>query len=182
MNTRSGYSCNNAQQRRQAATGSWTKARQWETERTLFSSARATMCPPAKVNGVWPFNDAWLRTSLSEARRQAPRNGASILDAAREFGIRDAQEKGGPNHLTREELHATTPNNAVTGLRVLTFFGVSVAAVQIAGGLILVRVAFDLLRGEASLTVTCADEADQRIHRGDEFVAPYGVARSRRGP
>ena len=20
--------------------------------------------PPAKVNGVWPFNDAWLRTSL----------------------------------------------------------------------------------------------------------------------
>ena len=75
----------------QAATGSWTKARQWETERTLFSSARATMCPPAKVNGVWPFNDAWLRTSLEEARRQAPRNGASILDAARELGIRDAQ-------------------------------------------------------------------------------------------
>ena len=22
------------------------------------------MCPPAKVNGVWPFNDAWLRTSV----------------------------------------------------------------------------------------------------------------------
>ena len=38
------------------------------------------MCPPAKVNGVWPFNDAWLRTSLEEARRQAPRNVASILD------------------------------------------------------------------------------------------------------
>ena len=52
------------------------------------------MCPPAKGNGVWPFNDAWLRTSLSEARRQAPRNGASILDAARELGIRDAQASG----------------------------------------------------------------------------------------
>ena len=51
----------------QAATGSWTKSRQWETQRTLFSSARATMCPPTKVDGVWPFNDAWLRTSLSEA-------------------------------------------------------------------------------------------------------------------
>ena len=75
----------------QAATGSWTKARQWETERTSFSSARATMCRPAKGNGVWPFNDAWLRTSLEEARRQAPRNGASILDSARELGIRDAQ-------------------------------------------------------------------------------------------
>ena len=49
------------------------------------------MCPSAKGNGVWPFNDAWLRTSLSEARRQTPRNGASILDAARELGIRDAQ-------------------------------------------------------------------------------------------
>ena len=48
----------------QAATGSWTKSRQWETQRTLFSSARATMWPPTKVDGVWPFNDAWLRTSL----------------------------------------------------------------------------------------------------------------------
>ena len=76
----------------QTATGSWTKSRQWETQRTLFSSARATMWPPAKVDGVWPFNDAWLRTSLSEARRQAPRNVVSILDSARELGIRDAQE------------------------------------------------------------------------------------------
>ena len=53
------------------------------------------MCPSAKVNGVWPFNDAWLRTSLEEARRQAPRNVASILDSARELGIRDAQVPGG---------------------------------------------------------------------------------------
>ena len=29
------------------------------------------MFPPAKVNGVWPFNDASLRTSLEEARRHA---------------------------------------------------------------------------------------------------------------
>ena len=50
------------------------------------------MWPPAKVNSVWSFNDAWLRTSWSEARRQAPRNGASSLDAARVLGIRDAQE------------------------------------------------------------------------------------------
>ena len=48
----------------QAATGSWTQSRQWETQRTLFSSAWATVCPPTKVDGVWPFNDAWLRTSL----------------------------------------------------------------------------------------------------------------------
>ena len=36
----------------QAATGSWTKSRQWETQRTLFNSTRATVWPPAKVNGV----------------------------------------------------------------------------------------------------------------------------------
>ena len=29
------------------------------------------MCPLAKVNGGWPFNDAWLRTSLEKARRHA---------------------------------------------------------------------------------------------------------------
>ena len=48
----------------QAAIGSWTKSRQWETQRTLLSSAWATVWPPTKVDGVWPFNDAWLRTSL----------------------------------------------------------------------------------------------------------------------
>ena len=50
--------------RRQAATGSWTKSRQWETQRTLFRSAGATTCAPAKVNGVWPSNAAWLRAAL----------------------------------------------------------------------------------------------------------------------
>jgi len=47
-----------------AATGSWTRLLQWETQRTLFSSAQATLCPPAKVSGVWPSNDAWLRAAL----------------------------------------------------------------------------------------------------------------------
>jgi hypothetical protein len=57
------YACS-SRIRRQAATGSWTRSRQWETQRTLFSSARATVCPSAKVNGVWPSNDAWLRAAL----------------------------------------------------------------------------------------------------------------------
>src|SRR5258708_23842957 len=50
--------------RRQAASGSWTRSRQWETQRALFRSARATVGPPAQVNGVWPSNDAWLRAAL----------------------------------------------------------------------------------------------------------------------
>ena len=42
----------------------------------------------------WEFEThRWLRTSWSEARRQAPRNGASSLNAARVLGIRDAQAR-----------------------------------------------------------------------------------------
>ena len=37
--------------RRQAATGSWTRFLQWETQWTWFRSAGAIGCPPAKVNG-----------------------------------------------------------------------------------------------------------------------------------
>ena len=48
----------------QAATGSWTRSRQWETQRTWLRSAGATVCPPAKVSGVWPSNDAWQRAAL----------------------------------------------------------------------------------------------------------------------
>ena len=69
------------------------------------------MCLPAKVNGVWPFNDAWLRTSLSWARRQAPRNVASILDSARELGIRDAQVRDS-SPPTRRYDSASTGTNA----------------------------------------------------------------------
>ena len=40
--------------------------------------------------------DAGPRRWRQEARRQAPRNGASILDSARELGIRDAQGRQRP--------------------------------------------------------------------------------------
>ena len=73
------------------------------------------MCPPAKVNSVWSFNDAWLRTSLSEARRQAPRNGASILDAARELGIRDAQVPDRYSSRQRPTLQHTCACSTVGG-------------------------------------------------------------------
>lgn len=48
----------------QAATGSWTRSLQWETQRTWLSSAGATVCPRPKAIGVWPSNDAWLRAEL----------------------------------------------------------------------------------------------------------------------
>ena len=74
------------------------------------------MCPPVKVNGVWPFNDAWLRTSLEEARRQAPRNVASILDSARELRIRDGQVSEGKGDSNPDGL-------AVAGVQVWSNLG-----------------------------------------------------------
>lgn len=50
--------------RGQAATGSWTRPRQWETQRTWFRSEGSGVCLLAKVNGVRPFNDAWERAWL----------------------------------------------------------------------------------------------------------------------
>jgi multiple antibiotic resistance protein len=63
---------------------------------------------------------------------------------------------------------------ALSGLRVLNFFGVSAAAFQIAGGLVLVRVAFDLLQGGASLKVT-AEERVEGALKDDISVTPLAV-------
>jgi hypothetical protein len=42
----------------QAATGSWTRSLQWETQRTWFKSAGATVFPSPNVSGVWPSKEA----------------------------------------------------------------------------------------------------------------------------
>ena len=61
--TVSGQSCP-SRIRGQAATGSWTRSLQWETQRTWLKSAGTGLCPLAKVCGVWPSNAAWLRAAL----------------------------------------------------------------------------------------------------------------------
>jgi multiple antibiotic resistance protein len=63
---------------------------------------------------------------------------------------------------------------AVTGLRVLAFFGISVAAFQIAGGLVLVRVAFELLQGSGSLKVT-PEERLEGAQKDDISITPLAV-------
>jgi hypothetical protein len=50
-----------------------TKSRQWETQRISFSSARATVCPPAKVNGVWPWRGQDLRPNGGQGVSQRGR-------------------------------------------------------------------------------------------------------------
>lgn len=63
---------------------------------------------------------------------------------------------------------------ALSGMTVLNFFGVSVPAFRIAGGLVLSRVAFELLQGGRSLKVT-KEERDEGIEKDDISITPLGV-------
>ena len=51
------YACG-SRIRCQAATGSWTRFLQWETQRTWLRSAGDIGCRLANVSGVWPSNEA----------------------------------------------------------------------------------------------------------------------------
>ena len=55
------------------------------------------MFPPAKVNGVWPFNDASLRTSLEEARRHATLPRSWIQRENWEFETHRVNGRRGPS-------------------------------------------------------------------------------------
>ena len=57
------------------------------------------MCPPAKVNGVWPFNDAWLRTSVVVG--QTPGATQRCLKPGFSERIRNSRRTGGAPDLLR---------------------------------------------------------------------------------
>jgi len=63
---------------------------------------------------------------------------------------------------------------SLTGLSILTFFGVSVPAFQVAGGLVLIRVAFDLLQGGRSLKIS-KEERIEGEQKDDISITPLGV-------
>ena len=63
---------------------------------------------------------------------------------------------------------------SLTGLSILSFFGVTVPAFRIAGGLVLVRVAFELLQGGRSLKST-KDERIEGAKKDDISVTPLGI-------
>ncbi len=63
---------------------------------------------------------------------------------------------------------------ALTGMRILNFFGVTVPAFQIAGGLVLSRVAFELLHGGRSLKVS-AEERIEGAEKDDISITPLAV-------
>lgn len=63
---------------------------------------------------------------------------------------------------------------ALSGMRILGFFGVTIPAFQIAGGLVLIRVAFELLQGGRSLKVT-PEERVEGTQKDDISVTPLGI-------
>lgn len=63
---------------------------------------------------------------------------------------------------------------SLTGIQVLTFFGVTVPAFQIAGGIVLLRVALDLLQGGRSFKVS-AEERIEGARKDDISVTPLAV-------
>ena len=63
---------------------------------------------------------------------------------------------------------------ALLGLRLLSFFGVGAPAFQIAGGLVLIRVAFDLVHGGGAVKVT-PEERAEGTRKEDISVTPLAV-------
>lgn len=63
---------------------------------------------------------------------------------------------------------------ALTGVHVLNFFGVTVPAFQVAGGLVLIRVAFELLQGGRALKVT-REESVEGMEKDDISITPLAV-------
>lgn len=63
---------------------------------------------------------------------------------------------------------------ALSGMRILTFFGVSVPAFQIAGGLVLIRVAFELLQGGQRLKVS-DEEQTEGAEKDDISITPLAI-------
>lgn len=63
---------------------------------------------------------------------------------------------------------------ALTGPRILSFFGVSMGAFQIAGGVVLVRVALELLQGSRALKIT-PEERDEGVDKDDISATPLAI-------
>lgn len=64
---------------------------------------------------------------------------------------------------------------ALVGLRILSFFGVSQEAFQIAGGLVLVRVAFGLLQGGVPAHRVTREEREEGAEKEDISVTPLAI-------
>lgn len=64
---------------------------------------------------------------------------------------------------------------ALAGPLVFRLFGVTLAAFQIAGGLVLLLAAFDMLRAQASPLRATAEEVAEGVRNGDVAITPLAV-------
>jgi multiple antibiotic resistance protein len=62
----------------------------------------------------------------------------------------------------------------LSGIHLLSFFGVTVPAFQIAGGLVLIRAAFDLIQGGRNLKVS-PEERLEGMQKDDVSITPLGI-------
>ena len=64
---------------------------------------------------------------------------------------------------------------ATTGKRIFTFFGITIPAFQIAGSIVLLLVALDMLRARRSAVQETAEETDAGAEKEDIAVTPLAV-------
>ncbi len=64
---------------------------------------------------------------------------------------------------------------ALAGNRIFLFFGISTPAFQVAGGILLLVIALDMLRGQASGTRRSPEEEREGTEKPDVSVTPLGI-------
>jgi len=64
---------------------------------------------------------------------------------------------------------------AAAGSLIFTFFGITIAAFKVAGGILLFGVAFDMLRAKPSATKTTAEERNEAESKEDVGLIPMGI-------
>lgn len=64
---------------------------------------------------------------------------------------------------------------ALTGQLIFRFFGITIPAFKIAGGILLFTIALDMLRAKASKTRTTPAETEEGAHKEDVGVVPVGI-------
>jgi multiple antibiotic resistance protein len=64
---------------------------------------------------------------------------------------------------------------ATIGPHIFTFFGITIPAFRIAGGILLFGVALEMLHAQVSSTKTTPEEAEDAAARGDVGIIPVGI-------
>jgi len=64
---------------------------------------------------------------------------------------------------------------ALLGMLIFKAFGITIGAFRVAGGILLMRVALDMLHGQSSRTRSTAEDREDASHRDDVAITPLAV-------